>query len=247
MAYGDEFYKIGSWREYVREVPWAVGLDFSLEPPRTALVVVDMTLTQCDKNAPSGVARSLDRAGGKASEYYFERLSIVVPAIRALIDTFHEQRLQVVFLTQGPYRPDAGEMPYFLRSMTRNNPQNAGRTDYSGRHNFEMIPELAPGEGDLVLHKITASGFVGTSLDIALRNLGIDTVVLTGAATHACVESTARSAADLGYRIVLVDDGCLDQSPLWQETTMMNCIHLNWGKVLTSEQVISELAPVAVG
>ena len=38
MAYGDEFYKVGSWREYVREIPWAVAQDFALEASRTALV-----------------------------------------------------------------------------------------------------------------------------------------------------------------------------------------------------------------
>jgi nicotinamidase-related amidase len=250
VAYGDEFYRIGTWREYVKEIPWPVGADFRLEPVKTALVVVDMTLSQCDKDAPSGVAQRLHQAGGKAAEYYFDTMSRVVPAIRSLVELFRNNRLQIVFLTMGPYLPDGGELPYFVRSMNRGSLQAAGLTEFRGTHQFKMIPELEPHEGDLVLHKLTASGFVGTSLDGILRNLGIQTVVLTGAATHACVEATARSAADLGYKIVLVEDACLDQSPLWHEVTMMNCIHFNWGKVLNSEQVLSELAsvnPVSLG
>jgi nicotinamidase-related amidase len=110
-----------------------------------------------------------------------------------------------------------------------------------------VIPELQPHAGDLVIHKLTASGFIGTSLDGILRNRGIDSVILTGAATHACVESTARTAADLGYRIILVEDGCVTQSPLWHDMTMMNCVHFNWGKVLESAELIRELSSTPAG
>jgi len=158
----------------------------------------------------------------------------VIPIIRELANACRERGVLVVYLTLGPYFPDAGELPFFMRSM------NQGSA--AGGHHFEVIPELRPQEGDLVIHKLTASGFIGTNLDGILRNLGIDTVILTGAATHACVESTARTAADLGYRIVLVEDGCVTQSPLWHDMTMMNCVHFNWGKVLQGTQVIDELS-----
>jgi nicotinamidase-related amidase len=247
MAFGDEFYRIGSWREYVREVPWPIGPAVRLEPTNTALIVVDMTLLQCDKDAPSGVARSLHLAGGKASEYYFDTMSRVIPVIRSLVDFFHENRLPVIFLTLGPYLPDARDLPYFMRNMTRGSLEAGGQTEFRGTYQFEVIPELGRQQGDLVIHKLTASGFVGTSLDGILRNLGIDTIVLTGAATHACVEATARSGADLGYKIVLVEDGCLTQSPLWHDTTMMNCVHFSWGKVVDSAQLVRELADAMPG
>ncbi|MBV9898439.1 MAG: cysteine hydrolase [Chloroflexi bacterium] len=234
VAFGDDFYRIGTWREYVMEVPWPRGSDFQLEPARTALIVVDMTLSRCDKDAPSGVSHSLHKAGGKAADYYLDTQSKVIPVIRELANACRERGVLVVYLTLGPYFPDAGELPFFMRSM------NQGSA--AGGHHFEVIPELRPQEGDLVIHKLTASGFIGTNLDGILRNLGIDTVILTGAATHACVESTARTAADFGYRIVLVEDGCVTQSPLWHDMTMMNCVHFNWGKVLQGTQVIDELS-----
>lgn len=243
MAYGDEYYRIGSWREYVKEVPWAVLPDFELNAQRTALIVVDMTRSQCDRDAPSGVAHRLHLAGGKAADYYFETQSRVIPTIRRLIDFFREQRLQIIFLTLGPYLPEGRELPSFIRSMSTPRLADGTQRESSVHHHFEVIPELQPVNGDLVIHKLTASGFIGTSLDGILRNMGIQNIVLTGAATHACVESTARTAADLGYRIVLVDDACLDQSPLWHEMTMMNCIHFNWGKVLSSDELIGELSP----
>jgi nicotinamidase-related amidase len=131
-----------------------------------------------------------------------------------------------------------------MRSMSTPHLPDGTQSESSVKHHFEIIPELQPQAADVVLHKLTASGFIGTSLDGMLRSFGIQNIVLTGAATHACVEATARTGADLGYRIVLVDDACLDQSPLWHEMTMMNCIHFNWGKVVRSDELIEELSTV---
>jgi nicotinamidase-related amidase len=230
----------------VKEVPWPVGTDFDLEPAKTALIVVDMTALQCDKDAPWGVAHSLHLAGGNAADYYFDSMSKVIPAIAKLADFCRDNRILVVYFTQAPYFADAAELPFFMRSMNRGALRSADLTEFRGTHGFEVIPELRPLASDLVLHKVTASGFIGTGLDGILRNRGIDTVVLTGAATHACVEATARTAADLGYRIVMVEDGCLTQSPLWHDMTMMNCVHFNWGMVLNSDEVMARIAPTLV-
>jgi nicotinamidase-related amidase len=247
MALSHDFYQIGTWREYLREVPWPVGPAFALDPRRTALIVVDMTVFQCDKDAPAGVAHSLHRAGGKASEFYFDSMSRVVPTIRNLLEFSRNTAIQVIYLTLGPYLSTEREMPYFLRSQTRGFRLDGGQAEISGGYQFEVIPDLRPQPGDLVIHKLTASGFIGTSLDVVLRNLGVDTVALTGAATHACVEATARSAADLGYKVVLIEDACLTQLPLWHDVTMMNCIHFNWGRVLDSPQFIDELLECKAG
>ena len=63
-----------------------------------------------------------------------------------------------------------------MRNMTRGSLEAGGQTEFRGTYQFEVIPELGHQQGDLVIHKLTASGFVGTSLDGILRNLGIDTV-----------------------------------------------------------------------
>ena len=234
-------YKIGTWREYVREVSWVEERRFPLEPASTALVVVDMTLFQCDKAAPFGVARTLHMKGGRLADYYFGGLDRVVLAIRSTIDFFRDNHMQVVFLTQGPYLTEGRDLPFHIRRSTREYLQVPGARESTLTPQFEIIPELEPQKDDLVLHKITNSGFAGTSLDLVLRNLGIDSLVLTGAATDGCVEATARAGADLGYKIVLMEDACLTQSPLFHDVTMMHCVQL-WGRVLNSEQAIAELA-----
>jgi nicotinamidase-related amidase len=73
---------------------------------------------------------------------------------------------------------------------------------------FQVIDELKPVKGELVISKPTRCGFIGTGLDHILRMVGIDTLAIGGALTNACVESTARGGADYGYKVILVDDAC---------------------------------------
>lgn len=66
----------------------------------------------------------------------------------------------------------------------------------------------APLEGEALVTKSVNAAFIGTDLDLRLRRLGIDTVVLFGISTDMCVSTTARVAANLGYRTVVVGDAC---------------------------------------
>ena len=72
----------------------------------------------------------------------------------------------------------------------------------------QLIPELAPRPSEAVFDKITMSAFEGTPLDIVLRDCGIVAVALVGVALEVGIEPTARHAADLGYRPIVVVDAC---------------------------------------
>jgi nicotinamidase-related amidase len=105
----------------------------------------------------------------------------------------------------------------------------------------EIIRELAPQEGELLLHKTTSSAFHSTGLHLLLRNLGIEYLVFTGFATQACVETTARDAADLGFFCVLLDDGCITFTQAVHEATLLN-FAATFGRVDDSDTVIAELS-----
>lgn len=77
-----------------------------------------------------------------------------------------------------------------------------------GSPQAEIVPEVAPTEGDTVLTHQRVGGFTGSGLHELLQERGIGTVLLSGVASNASVESTARTASDLGYRTVLVEDAC---------------------------------------
>lgn len=73
---------------------------------------------------------------------------------------------------------------------------------------FQLIPEVAPLPSEAIFDKITMSAFESTPLDIALRDCGIQTVIIVGVATEIGIEPTVRHAADLGYIPVVVTDAC---------------------------------------
>jgi nicotinamidase-related amidase len=72
----------------------------------------------------------------------------------------------------------------------------------------QIVPELAPEAGDLVVTHQRVSGFSASQLDTLLRSRGVDTVLFCGVATNISVEGTARQASDLGYRTAVIADAC---------------------------------------
>ncbi len=73
---------------------------------------------------------------------------------------------------------------------------------------FQLIPEVSPLSSEAIFDKITMSAFVGTPLDIALRDCGINAFAIVGVAMEIGIEPTVRHAADLGYIPVIVSDAC---------------------------------------
>jgi nicotinamidase-related amidase len=71
-------------------------------------------------------------------------------------------------------------------------------------------PAVAPLSGDITITKRRTSAFSGSDLDVVLRALGVDSLVLTGIATSGVVLSTLRQASDLDFRITVLRDGCVD-------------------------------------
>jgi nicotinamidase-related amidase len=155
--------------------------------PRTALVVVDLQ---------KGVL-GIDTQPYPA-EQVLERSS-------ALAEAFRARDLPVV-LVRVSFAPDGADAP-------------PGRTEVASRGGVtrpEGWDELDPSlqhEGDLVVTKRNWGAFHGTDLDVLLRRRGVTQVVLTGIATSAGVESTARAAHEHGYHVTLVTDAMADRSP----------------------------------
>src|SRR6059058_6708997 len=79
---------------------------------------------------------------------------------------------------------------------------------------------LEPQDGDHVVEKMRMNGFYDTRLDILLRGLGVETLIVTGAWTNMSIEHTARHGADAGYRAVVASDGTSTVSDEWQEVAL---------------------------
>src|ERR671937_2362018 len=79
---------------------------------------------------------------------------------------------------------------------------------------------LEPQEGDHVVEKMRMNGFYDTRLDILLRGLGVETLIISGAWTNMSIEHTARHAADAGYRAVVASDGTSTINEEWQHAAL---------------------------
>ena len=107
-----------------------------------------------------------------------------------------------VVLVNVAWADDFADMPTGLTDRPSQRPEGGLPAEWS---------ELAEGleePGDLLITKHQWGAFTGTELDLQLRRRGIRTIVLAGIATNFGVESTARHAWELGYNVVIVEDGC---------------------------------------
>ncbi len=216
--------------------------DFRLDAPRTALLVIDMQYASGSRT--HGLGRLLEEADrAEDGRQRFDRIErVVVPGIQRLLAAFRRAGSRIVYLTVGSELPDYADLPPHMRGFAR----AVGNT--RGNREHEILDELAPEPGELVLNKTTTGAFTSSPLDAALRTFGIEDLVITGISTNSCVETTARDAADRGYRCVLVDDACGAARPELHEATLVSFRRL-FGRVASIDDVLTEmghqLEPVA--
>lgn len=121
-------------------------------------------------------------------------VSRIVPVIAAEIARARASGEPVVYLTDA-HLPNDAEFEMF--------PPHA----IVGTAGADIVPELAPAAGDVVIAKRRFSGFFGTDLDVTLRERGVDTIRLVGDCTNICVLYTAADARNLGYGVEVLVDG----------------------------------------
>jgi nicotinamidase-related amidase len=106
----------------------------------------------------------------------------------------------------------------------------------------DLVPEVGPQAGDLVITKRQWGAFYGTELDLQLRRRGVGTIILAGIATQIGVESTARSAYEHGYAQIFVEDAMSSMSADVHAFPVQQ-IFPRIGQVRSTEQVLAALAP----
>ena len=186
----------------VEAVPEPLTIDLA----RTAILVIDM---QNDFCTPGG---GFDRAGIDIGA-----VRSAIPFISSVLTAARKSGVQVVYVKM-EHQPDLSDLgarddPHRIKNQLFSIGQRViapdgreGRILVKDTWNTEIVPELAPRPGDLVISKNRYSAFYQTTLDAALKERGVKDLIFTGCTTSVCVESTLRDAMFRGYCCLLLSD-----------------------------------------
>lgn len=188
--------------------------EFSLDPNRTALIVVDMVNEFLE---PGG---KMVLPGGE----------VLYPPLNELLDAAHKAKVPV-FWTNQWLRPDDSlfkkRIPHCL----------------VGTWGAQIVDALHQTPDDIVVPKRRYSAFFRTDLDLYLRERDIETVIITGVVTNICVRSTVNDAFFLGYEVIIPVECVAATSPMAQESTLYD-IETHYGTVTSVGKVVPLLEPI---
>ncbi|RUY02093.1 cysteine hydrolase [Mesorhizobium sp. M2A.F.Ca.ET.040.01.1.1] len=179
-------------------------IHFDIVPEKTALVIVDMQYL--DAHRDYGMGAEAKRLGVTDQyEYYFRQVEqVVIPNTQRLLEVCRKAGVQVVYPRIASLVKDCRDVSIEHKRLNLLAPANSRES--------EILDEIKPLENEIVLSKGASGVFNSTAIDQILRNLGVDTLIITGVNTNYCVETAVRDAGDRGYNVVLVSDACAAMS-----------------------------------
>jgi nicotinamidase-related amidase len=210
-------------------------LEFDLAS--TALIIIDM---QRDFVMPGGFGEALGND--------VKQLQVTIAPTKAILEGARKAGILVIHTREG-HRPDLSDCPPSKlvrgRGKTRiGDVGPMGRILVRGEIGHDIVPELYPIAGEVVIDKPGKGAFFATDLELILRDRGIKTLMVCGVTTEVCVNTTVREANDRGYECVVLSDCVGSYYPEFQKAglAMIKAQGGIFGWVSDSRRALAALA-----
>ncbi|MEW5976998.1 MAG: isochorismatase family cysteine hydrolase [Acidobacteriota bacterium] len=228
---------------FLDESEWPRGsFEFQLPIDRnsTGFCIVDMQ-NYCVQ--PQGhLVRTLQGTDPSLFQSYSTRVAGAIARTSDLLSEFREQGRRVFFTRNTVFLPDGMDLVQRRRAREKTaltiTAGASGHLPMAESEGCEIVASLAPRPGELVLDKNTASAFHSTGIDLFLRNMGLQTLVMAGIASDMCVLLTALDAADRGFHVIIASDACTTFDPGSHEAALL-LFRRVYGYVLTTRQILN--------
>jgi nicotinamidase-related amidase len=208
------------------------SIEFNIIANKTALVIIDMQYLDAHRDYGMG-ADAKKKGITEKYEYYFNELeNKVIPNTQRLLNACRGAGIQIIYPRIASLVKDCRDVSIEHKRINLLAPAHSRES--------EILDEIKPHENEIVLSKGASGVFNSTAIDQILRNLNIDTLLMTGVVTNYCVETAVRDAGDRGYNVVLIEDACAAMSEEHQRVALeilagIYCV------VRSTDQVLHEI------